>query len=583
MGRDGGGETLGGHIKVNRLASLWSFLEDSRVKVVMSFAALTFVSLTSLLFPWLLKLMVDQLTLDISTVGLGIMAGVLLTVVLLSTVAGYFQQIAMQKLGIKLRNGLRQSYYDSLLHRAMGFHRKHRVGALSEASTEEIGKIQLLFTQLLAPIYQNALFIVGCLILMMALHWQATFIVAFLIAVPAPFIYAYSRRIRSSSAESQTLHARANAFFEETLVGIREIKAFDRERVELRRYSVLLQEASRMELDAARLHVKVNQSIYFLLSAMLLGVFLLGTSRTVFPHWSLGSVIAFYFYAYTLTMALISVGRIYLTYQNFLGALDRVFDSLEHEESSPRLTSKQWKGTVHGTIKLEGVCFSYEPAHTVLHELSFESNAGSWVLITGASGSGKSTIANLLVGLYEPEIGNVLVDNVPLSDWDRSTLLKQIGYVGQEPLLFHGTLRENILFSGNGISESRLVEVLEVCCLKDFVSKLPDGLDTIIGERGYTLSGGQKARVAIARAIIFEPSILILDEPTSMLEHNLVIELWNNLAGFRRDRTTIVLSHRREKIPIPYRRFVLTGGRLEEIVSQNFEAKPFANVAVEKR
>ena len=235
------------------------------------------------------------------------------------------------------------------------------------------------------------------------------------------------------------------------------------------------------ELKAAKLHVRVNQATYFLLSVMLLSIFYVGTTHTIFADWSLGGVIAYYFYAYTMMMAFVSVGKIYLAFQNIAGPLDRVLELLEEREPVSRIQHVLQSSDVEGRIEFRDVSLSYNSEKIVLQDLSFEVSSGSWLLITGPSGSGKSTIANLIMGFHEPQRGLVLIDRMPVPRCDLSSLRRRIGYVGQDPFLFHGTLSENIAFSQDELGEERLQELVQLCCLDELVSDLPNGLQTLIG------------------------------------------------------------------------------------------------------
>jgi ABC-type multidrug transport system fused ATPase/permease subunit len=547
----------------SRATFLWRIIRQWKYRIVLALAGLSFVSLTSLLYPWLLKLMVDRFaghgSTDLST---DLLTTILIGVFLASAVAGHFEQVEMRRLGFRLRNTLRTALYDSLLAKPMSFHRSARVGELSSRATEDIGLFQTLFPGLLAPAVQNALFISGCLILMVTLNWIATVLVVLLVILPIPLFLILSRSIRRYAVESHTDQAEANAFFEESLVAVREIKAFVREKWELQRYARLLDRAYRSEVNGSILQVKMNQVVYMLVSAALLAVFYTGTRRSFLPDWTVGDVIAFYFYSYTMTMAVLSVGKIYLSYQEITGALERVMELLR--EDGTETTHRAVSGAVDriGNIEFRDVTFSYDHMRNVLEDASFSVDHGEWQIITGPSGGGKSTLANLIMGFYRADSGSIRVSGVPIERWDKKSLRSQIGYVGQDPVLFHGTLRDNITFACSGGPSDGLSRAIEQSCLDDLVDSLPDGLDTLIGERGYTLSGGQKSRVAIARAIILDPPLLILDEANAMLESELEIRLWNNLAGIRGSKTTIIISHHCENIPRREHALELRDGRI---------------------
>jgi ABC-type bacteriocin/lantibiotic exporter with double-glycine peptidase domain len=353
----------------------------------------------------------------------------------------------------------------------------------------------------------------------------------------------------------------ANACFDESLVAIREVKAFAIEKTIWRRYVRLLSQALETEGRTSRLVIKGSQAAYFLLSIMLLTTFYFGMVQAV-PGWTIGSMVAFYFYSYTVAMALLSTGRIYLTFQNVAGALRRVDDLIGATAKNLKTKQQGHDGILKGTIELNEVNFSYDSETTILNRVSIEVPDGEWAAFTGPSGSGKSTVANLIMGLYEPLSGTIKIGGMPVSHWDKEALRNQMGYVGQDPFLFHGTLKENLLIGTNITDESLLKEILRVACLDDVVRDMPDGLETIIGERGYTLSGGQKSRVAVARALLPSPAILILDEANAMLEPSLEQELWNRLKDHRGAKTTIIFTHHIERIPNISHLFLLQDHRI---------------------
>ena len=546
------------------LTYLWKYIKEWKGKLWIALLCLTFVTLSNLLYPWLLKLMVDKFNGgSVYDFNIGTFTLILVIVFLLAAVLGYYNYVLMQQLGFLLRNKLRSEFYSSLLYREMSFYKDHQLGELSSRATEDIGRLQPLFLNLVAPVYQNVLFIAGCLAIMLVINWYATLIVLGLILLIVPVVLLFSRKIRVYSAESQQKHSDANAFMEETLFGIREIKSFVLEKIKIASYASRIKEASGPELEASKLHSGISHAIQLALSVLIIGVFYAGTSKTFSSGWSIGSIVGFYFYAYAVTMAFVSAGRVYLNYQVIRGATHRIIELLNnvplnksgekfYDSLGRRLTEELSDIKLSGKIEFRDVTFGYNTGTDVLKNVSFKIEPGTWLLITGPSGCGKSTIANLLLGFYSHGRGEILIDDKSIDSYNIYALRKQTGFAGQEPVLFHGTIKENILFSENNISPQRLNEVLRITCLDEFVNGLPAGVDTVIGERGITLSGGQRARIAIARAIIFEPPVLILDECNAMLENELERKLWQNLSDDRKNKTTIILSHHLENIPQVY-------------------------------
>ena len=525
--------------------------------------SLAFISGASLVYPWLLKIMVDQLDHNsIKGVSIQWLTAIILFVVIFSSILGYYAYVLLQKLGFELRNNLRIAYFDFLLYRPFSFFKDKQVGELTARAAEDIGKIQPFFSGLISTVFQNVLFISGCLILMLLLNTTATLIVLLLILLPLPVVILFSKKIRKLSSSGQADHDSANAVVEESLVGIREIKSFLLEKFKMDKYSEILSGGTQKELKSSILHSKINQIFYFIISVLLLAIFYKGTILTSSSGWSIGGVIAFYFYAYTLAMAFLAMGRAYMSYQTIAGAADRIYELLGDYTPMDSTVIPSSMINLQGKVEFKNIAFHYDNADgseniPVFTDLSFTLERGKWLLITGPSGSGKSTLAMLILRLYLPQKGELLLDDFAITTIDSTSLRTNIGYVGQEPILFQGTIKDNILLNRT-VADDKLKHLLTVCCLDKFTESLPLGLDTPIGERGITLSGGQRARIAIARALINDPPVLILDEAGSQLEQGLETELWNNLVNERKNKTTIILSHHIENIPRIYEHLEIT-------------------------
>jgi len=535
---------------------LYKYSVKYKFKLFKALICLTFVSLSNLIYPWLFKLIVDSFNGTITgNLSTSIVTVILLGVILLSTILGYYTYTIMNELGSRLRNDLRNEYFRTIINKPLSFFSGEAVGNLSSRATEDIGKLQPLFTGLVAPVYQNVLFITGCLALMFMLNITATLIVLLIILIPLPIMLHFSKKIRLLSSESQMEHAIANAIMEETLFGIREVKAFLLEKFRAGKYAEKSSGALTKEMKLSGYQAKSTQSVYLILSVTLIVIFYLGTSKAT--SWSAGDTIAFFFYTYSLTMAFLSIGRAYSSYNGIMGSTSRILELLKEGDSEINNTFIPDEKKIMGMVEYRKVSFAYNKERLILNDISFSVNNGGWLLVTGPSGSGKSTIANLLLGFYNPSRGAILIDEKDLSDYNIKSIRKHIGYVPQEPLLFNGTIKENILLTNQNIAAERLIAVLKICMLDEFIKSFPDGLETNISERGITLSAGQRSRIAIARAIINEPSILILDEANSMLEDNLEKVLWKNLRVERENKTTIIFSHHTENIPDIYTHFSL--------------------------
>jgi subfamily B ATP-binding cassette protein MsbA len=352
-------------------------------------------------YPWLFKLLIDHLTGDnkqSTELNITLLTVLLTVIMLLSTVLGYYTNILMQELGFRLRNDVRNVFFKSLLYKPLAFFKGEQVGSLTSRATEDIGKLQGFYSALVAPVFQNVLFIAGCLLLMLQLNAPATGIVTAIILSAIPVIYYFSKKVKMYSAQSQREHASANAVMDESLTGIRDVKAFVLETLRLKKYTERSESAFEKEMHSARYQAKSTQSVFIIVSLLLLLIFYFGVSG--FSAWSPGSAAAFYFYAYSLTMAFLTLGRAYSQYNSIAGATQRIGELIGEEPGNTKAELPKHTEQIEGNIEFRNVSFGYSEEKQVLHNISFTANKGEWLLITGPSGSGKSTIANLLLGWY---------------------------------------------------------------------------------------------------------------------------------------------------------------------------------------
>lgn len=523
---------------------LWRFVGDHLGEVIGTAILMTTFSASSLILPWLVQLM-----LSISSGPERHLNPVLVIAAFgLSTLSGFFAHEWLHKLGLNLRNELRNDLFESLMKKPFDFYAQHQVGELSARASDSLGRVNMFFPGYVGPMFQNAVLTTGALAFMMAINWQATLAVVALIAVPLPFLGALSRHSQRSMYDAQSKHAGAHAILEESLVAIQDVRAFGLEARQEGAYRRREENAVQTEMSAIRFQGFLNQGVFFVTSFLLVGIFWGGTGGKWFPGWQAGELVAFYMYAYTLAMAVVSGGRVFTGIQSMLGSVRHVVELSDHRAPA---RAGGYCGTLRGQIEVDNMTFGYSPAKGVFRQFGMHVASGEWTVITGPSGSGKSTLSSLMMGFYAPQEGALRYDGIPVSDWDVAVLRRQMGYVSQRPFLFHGTLLENITL-GRDVSRDRLEEVIQVGNLESMISDLPAGLESIVEERGFNISGGQRLRVALARAMLTNPAILILDEPNAMLESELEQALWKKIKQDRPNRTTVIFTHHVENIPEPY-------------------------------
>ncbi|HEY0744101.1 MAG TPA: ATP-binding cassette domain-containing protein, partial [Chryseosolibacter sp.] len=376
----------------------------------------------------------------------------------------------------------------------------------------------------------------------------------------------FGKYIRKLSKKTQDKLAEANVVVEESLQSVFIVKAFTNELFEINRYTKALKEVVTVAIQSARYRGLFISFIIFALFGGIVAVGWYGASLVASNAITVGELFSFVLYTSFIGFSIAGLGDIYTQLQRSIGASERVLEILEQKDEYTPVTAP---AKVEGNISFEHVSFAY-PTRTdfqVLNDLNFSITAGEKVALIGQSGSGKSTIINLLMRFYPVEHGRITIDGRSITDFNLSAYRHNLGIVPQEVILFGGTIRENIRYGKPNATDEEIREAARKANALDFIESFPDKFDTIVGERGVKLSGGQRQRVAIARAILKDPAILILDEATSSLDAHSEVLVQEALEKLMEGRTTIIIAHRLSTIKKVDRIFVIQQGRLAEMGS----------------
>jgi ATP-binding cassette subfamily B protein len=562
-------------------ARLFGYLLPYKVKFVAALVALLISSLLSLAFPYITGKLVDRAingpTADASSwwqAGINGIVLALLASLALQALFSFFHTVAIAAVGERSLADLRRDTYGRLIRLPMAFYAQRRVGELTSRLSADLSQIGGALINTIPQFLSQLATLVGGGVLLFLTSVRLT--VLMLCSVPPLIVLAvvFGRRMRRVSRDAQDKLADSNIIVEESLQGILNVKAFTNERYELHRYRDSLQAFVAAVLRGARYRGAFGAFITFALFGGVVLVLWYGAHLVQDGGLSAGELTRFMLYTMFVGGAMGSFAQLYSQIQSTLGATQRVRELLQEKPEElddgesvivPELDGAASK-KLQGHVIFDQVTFSYPSRKDVqvLRKVSLTAQAGQRIALVGPSGAGKSTIVALLLRLYDPDSGCILLDGQDARSYELSDLRRNMAIVPQDVMLFGGTIAENIAYGRPGAEEAEIIEAARKANAHDFIAGFPDGYQTRVGERGIQLSGGQRQRVAIARAILKNPAILILDEATSSLDSESESLIQQALEGLMKGRTSLIIAHRLATVRTADRIFVIKEGETVE-------------------
>jgi ABC-type multidrug transport system fused ATPase/permease subunit len=550
--------------RTRKLRWLFGLLRPYRGRVVVTLIALVAATAAGLAPPYLAGRAIDNgiATHDLSALDLIVAAFVLSALVYWA--ATYIQTYLVGWIGQRALQDLRERIYTHLQGMSIGFFTRNRPGVLISRLTNDIEALDTLVTDGVVTLISSTLTLLGVLVILMLLDLQLALVT--FVTFPLLAVGSVAFRVASSGAYRLTREKIANitAYLQETLSGVRVVRSFAQEPRHLERMSVLNEENRAANMTTVYLNAAYFPAVE-LLSAIGTSVILLfGGYQAIEGNIKVGILVAFVGYLNAFFDPIQQISQLYTTYQQGMAALDKIFDLLETRPDMVDQPNALDPGRLRGEIELDHVSFSYGEQEWALDEIDLHIPAGQTVALVGETGAGKSTLAKLVARFYDPQRGRLLVDGHDLRELSSAALRSQLGIVPQEGFLFSGSVRENIAFGRPDASEDEIRAAADTVGADAFIARLRDGYETEIGERGVSLSAGQRQLVAFARALLAEPRILILDEATSNVDVRTERVIERGLERLLLGRTAIVIAHRLSTIRRAGRIVVLEHGRIVE-------------------
>jgi len=462
---------------------------------------------------------------------------------------------------------IRDASFKKMVYMPMHFFDINKVGELTSRVSSDITQIQETLRTTIAEFFRQVIIILGGVAFLFMISWKLALIMLGTVPVMAVLAVIFGRFIRKLSKQAQDYAAKSNSIIEETLSGISNVKAFTFERFSILNYGKKTNEIRNLNVKSGIWRGLFVSFIIFCLFGAIVFIVWQGLLMTQGAQPELSNEGFYQFVLFTIMMGA-SVGSLpdlYANIQKTRGAIENLMEILNDQEETQNQSGKVSEG-IDGSISFEHVNFRYAQRDDVevLRDVSFDIEKNDRVALVGSSGSGKTTIASLILHFYSASNGSITMGKVPIEHFDLNYLRTNMAYVPQDVLLFSGSIFENIQFGNPSASKEEVIEAAKKANAWEFIQSFPDALDTEVGDRGIQLSGGQKQRIAIARAILKNPTILILDEATSALDSVSEQLVQEALDLLMKDRTSIVIAHRLSTIKKADMILVLENGVVAE-------------------
>ncbi|HKL99610.1 MAG TPA: ABC transporter ATP-binding protein [Mobilitalea sp.] len=546
----------------------FSFLKKYRVRMIFAMGLVTITCAVAIVNPQISGIVVDEVIKGNNHKILPMMVIILISTTLLRSILKYCFLLIFETSSQGMLYTMRDYVYQRLLHQDFDFYNKNRTGDLMSRQTGDMEAIRHFVAYVIFSVYENILLFMFAMIMIIVVDYRLALCMIVVIPITVYYTAKQLKSVKPAFHKIRQQFSNLNTFVQENVSGNRVVKAFAKEDYEINKFNRENDAYRDAQLEASHVWKKYVPIFEFLANALTVILYLVGGIMVINGKMSLGKMVTVSGYLWMLNNPLRQAGWLANDYQRFVTSVEKIYSTVVLEPSIKEPVNAIEKKQFQGEIEFRNVSYFTE-GEVILKDINFYVKPGQTVGIIGATGAGKSTLMNLLCRFYDVTEGEIKIDGINIKELDLFSLRDNIGMAMQDVFLFSDTIEGNIAYGRPNCNFEEVESAAKIANAHEFILQMPDGYDTIVGERGVGLSGGQKQRISLARALVKNPSIIILDDTTSAVDMETETLIQNELGSINKSHTVFIIAHRISSIKDADQILVVEDGRIVEAGNHN--------------